>query len=316
MFTENPSYGKEMLYGFGREAAYGTPMMDASGICRLDNIDSVTIDRGIKIHTSKTGGSKDPLMTDAIPTVSGSMATITIVGKANQYTMPYWAKAFFQYGAGGVYSFFSTHPTTPIASMTFFVKDPVTGRDQVYKGCVVKSFKMSAEKGDDDLVKLELELQGKGSGLVNQTVTTSASWKVSGSFTDHFGMYGISDCTHLLGVNGGVQTAVAIQGWNVSLVYDELTQENPDGVGLFTDVGFVGRNGCTVELTCLPDETTEDIVGLLETSSRIQFNIAGHLKLMCTALVNKVEPSLDGLTKVVISGDIKSVGGATMVTIQ
>jgi len=303
--SEAPNYGKQRRYAIGVESAYGTTVTKAGGLCHLRGLDSVTIDRGIRQYEHKTGNSKDPLIEESRRNVSGSIATATISGDLNRYLLEHLLNAHFQYSSAGTFTYFTTHPTTPFKSLTFAVDDPVAGRDEVYSGGVLKSFKVSAEKGAP--VKFEAEFQFKGAGDIAQTLTNTTEWQTSGSAGDNYGKFGFNDITYQVDAGDG-DTSIAIQSWSLSFVIDELSSENSDGSGGYSDIGFVERAGGTFEYALLPCATTELIKARARTGASNKLTLSSDMfNAWVTGQVDSLEYDESGLGPVSITAALKAV---------
>lgn len=299
---EAPSYGKEYKYGIAVESVYGTAVTAATGVCQLHGINSVAVDRGIRQHEYPTGGSKDPLMEETITDVSGSIATITVGGTLNRNLLPFWANAHFQYVNADVYSYFDTHPLTPY-SLTFLVKDPITGRDEVYSGCVCKSLTISGEKGDDDLVNFEAVLISKNAGLISQTLVGSDNWQTSGSKAD---VLHVADMSYQIDVGAGA-ASVLLNSFSFKFETADVEQLGPDGAGGYSEVGLVGRGADnTFECNLMPSTSTETAKVNMRTGGMFKLITAGALKLWATGIITAFDTGVDGLTKISVTAQMKA----------
>lgn len=302
------SYGKQVVYGIGLESAYGTAMVSASGLCVFQGLDKVDIDAGIKQFEYRDGRSAEPTMQETITTVSGSRHTISIAGKLSKHMLPHLLHGHMQNQSAGVYTYWSTHPSTP-RSYTFVVKDPITGRDRVYSGCVMQGVKVSGQKGEP--VMFEATLVTKGPVLNAQTLPAATSWKTSGSKSSNFGTMMFSDMQYQMNVGSGY-SSIPAKSFALTLSYSEITQENPQGDGTYADAGFGTREGNQLELTLLAGPTTESIRTRIKTGDSIGFKTAnGGLGVTATGIVTADPDNLDVHTGMDVTAALKATDHTT-----
>lgn len=307
--SEAPRYGKELQYGFAVESTYGTAITADPGVVLLNGLDSVSIDRSIRFYENKTGQAKDPLLGETIGNVSGSAAIITVGGNLNRELLPFFLLRHFQNVSTDTYSYFDTHPTSP-DSLTFIVGDKnQTSRGEVYAGCVIQSLNFSAERGDDDRIKFEMVLHAKNAGLYGQTIDPS-DWQVSGSKPDNYGALHLTDMTYQIDVGAGYQD-VSLTSWAMNFAYDEVTQLTPDGVGGYDEIGLVGRDNNTFELTVLDDSNVQTAKANMREGSLFKFKSIGNFDAIVTGQITTHDMDLDGLLKIPITCAMKAENAST-----
>ncbi len=307
--SEAPRYGKELQYGFAVEATYGTGVTDASAVALLNGLDSVSIDRNIRFYENKTGQAKDPLLGETIGNTSGSAAIITVNGNLNKDLLPFFLLRHFQNVSTATYSYFDTHPVSP-DSLTFICGDlNQTSRGEVYAGCVIQSLNFSAERGDDDRIKFEMVLHAKNAGLYDQTIDPT-NWQVSGSKPDNYGALHLTDMTYQIDVGGGYQD-VSLSSWALNFAYDEVNQLTPDGAGGYSEVGLVGRDNNTFELTVLDDTNVQIAKANMREGSLFKFKSVGNFDAIVTGQVTTHDMDIDGLLKIPITCAMKAENAST-----
>ena len=310
--NESPQYAKQIGYGFGIESAYGTAMTSASGLCLWTGLDKVDIDPGIKEYDHRTGLSADPTMQDIIVNTSGSRHTIKVSGMLNQHNLNDLLGCHMQHQAAGIYSYFTTMPTTP-RSMTFVVKDPTgVGRDRVYAGCVIKELVLSDERGAKNMIMFDATLESKGPVLNAQTLPAATNWKQSGSKADNYGKLTFEQMQYQISVDNGVSYASApVSKFKVTMVYSETVQENTDGIGGYAEVAFGIRDGNQFDFTTLAGTKTETLRSGLQHGNGIGFKTVGGLKMTTTGIVTAAPTNVDTLVGMDVTAKMRATGTAT-----
>ncbi len=314
-FTENPREGRIVEYGVALEGAYDV-QANANGGANVVKLTTEDINIGMDMNVDDirtSTGSNQRTYADSVRSTSGSAPPFTVSGPINTHIFGIFMGSYSNTGTWtattftGPFTPWETHPDFDgdQKSFTLYLKDNgVAGRDEILTGCKVTSMKITGEKRG----VLMFEASGQGNTLlINQTL--DGTMQTSGSKPDHYGRVRWEDCKYQLDVGAG-NVSAGFQSFEVSMGYDEVTQEQVGDDGKYEGIGTAGVNG-TFNATILKNAAAATARGRQQTGDPITLTISRALSIVCTGLMDDTPTEREGLAKVPIAATMLAADADT-----